>query len=232
MPQQKKSELASVTKHNALISSSYRLTLNEKRLLFLCIAQLDPTKPLPKDNCFTVTAKEFAKTFEVDEKNVYREIEKTTKLLAERWIRVNKSYKHNKRQFRWVYGIEYHDQEGKVTLGFSPWLIPYLTELSGEFTKIKLHQLATLKSIYSIRLLEFITQFKSTGWLLMTLDEFKDRLEIKNEYARFYDLKKRVLDVAVEELQEKANLNISWKAIKEKKIIKRLEFHFAEKKER
>lgn len=221
-------ELPSVTKHNALISSCYKLTVNEKRLLYSCIAQLDPRKPMPKDNCFTVTAKEFAKTFEIDEKNVYREIERATKLLAERWIRVDRAHKHNKKQFRWVYGMEYHDKEGKVTLGFSPWVVPYLTNLKEEFTKIKFQQLAGLKSIYSIRLLEFITQFKATGRLVMTLDEFKDRLDLKNEYTRFYDLKKRVIDVGVKELQEKANLKISWKPIKEKKLIKRLEFCFSE----
>jgi len=219
----------SVTKHNALISACYKLTLNEKRLLFLCIAQLDPRKPLPKDNCFTVTAQEFAKTFEVAEKSVYREIESATKLLAERWIRPDEKYKHKKKQFRWVYGMEYHDQEGKVTLGFSPWVVPYLTDLSGEFTKIKLHQLAKLKSVYSIRLLEFLTQFKRTGKLFMSLEEFKGRLGLEDEYERFYNLKKRVIEVAVKELQEKTHLNISWKAIKDKKTVQRLEFYFSEK---
>ncbi len=41
-----------VTKSNSLIQSSYKLTLNEQRLVLACIAQLDSRRPLPKDNPF------------------------------------------------------------------------------------------------------------------------------------------------------------------------------------
>ncbi len=36
-----------VTKANDLISASYRLTLQEQRLLLAAIAQVDPRKPMP-----------------------------------------------------------------------------------------------------------------------------------------------------------------------------------------
>src|SRR5690606_36976412 len=98
---------------------------------------------------------------------------------------------------RWVFGVRYHDDEGKVTLGFSPWVVPYLTSLQKQFTSLKLSQIANLKSIYSIRLLEFLTQFKSTGKFIIDLDKLKERLGLENEYKRFFDFKKRVVDVAV-----------------------------------
>ena len=122
--------------------------------------------------------------------------------------------------------MRYHDEEGKVTLGFSPWVIPYLTNLSKQFTNLKLSQVANLKSIYAIRLLEFVTQFKATGKLIIELDRFKDRLGIKNEYKRFTNLRMRVIEPAVKELQEKSNLAIKWKPIKLGKTIKQLEFIF------
>lgn len=56
-----------VTKHNGLIEASYKLTLNEQRLVLLCISQLDPRKPLPKENLFTITAKDFASMFGISE---------------------------------------------------------------------------------------------------------------------------------------------------------------------
>ena len=220
-----------VTRHNHLIEASYKLSLNEQRLLYLCIAQLDPRKPIPKDNCFTVTAKEFSEQFPVNEKLVYKEIEEASKMLAERWVRTHDG--RYREQFRWVFGVRYHDNEGKVTLGFSPWVIPYLTSIyNGQFTSVKLSQISSLRSVYSIRLLEFLTQFKATGKFLIDLDRFKDRLGIKNEYKRFYDLKRRVIDVAVKELKEKSNLVITWKAVKGSggKGIKQLEFNFRETK--
>jgi plasmid replication initiation protein len=216
-----------ITRHNSLIEGSYKLNLDEQRLLYLCITRLDPRKPLPKDNSFTITAKEFAETFSIDEKNVYQQIEEASKSLSERWLRTNDA--RYREQFRWVFGVRYHDDEGRVTLGFSPWVIPYLTCLKEQFTSLRLSQVANLKSVYSIRLLEFLMQFKATGKFLIELDRFKDRLELKNEYKRFFDLKKRVIEPAVKELKEKSNLTINWKAIKSGKTIKQLEFVFTDR---
>lgn len=215
-----------ITRHNSLIEGCYKLTLDEQRLLYLCITQIDSRKPLPKDNSFTITADQFAQAFSVDKTNVYRQLEEASKELAERWLRTNDG--RVKEQFRWVFGVRYHDHEGKVTLGFSPWVIPYLTCLGKQFTSLRLSQVANLKSIYSIRLLEFLMQFKSTGKFIIELDRFKERLGIEKEYKRFFDLKKRVIDVAVKELIEKSSLVITWKAIKSGKMIRQLEFIFSE----
>lgn len=217
-----------ITRHNSLIEGCYKLNLDEQRLLYLCITQLDPRRPLPKDNSFTVTVSQFAEAFNIDSTNVYRQLEEASKNLAERWLKTNDG--KYREQFRWVFGVRYHDAEGKVTLGFSPWVVPYLTSLSKQFTSIQLSQIANLKSIYSIRLLEFLTQFKATGKFIIELDRFKERLGVKNEYKRFYDLKKRVIDVAVEELKEKSNFLITWKPIKIGRNIKQLDFIFRERK--
>jgi plasmid replication initiation protein len=217
-----------VTKHNSLIEASYKLTLNEQRLVLLCIAKLNTVKALLKDNLFTVTAQEFAKAFCIEEKHAYESLSEAASTLYEKDI---KTYDGKYQQrFRWVYGIKYHNNEGKVTLGFSPWISPYLTMLQEHFSSYQLAQVAGLKSIYSIRLLEFLMQFKATGKLIIGLDKLKERLEIKDEYSRFYNFKKRVIEVAVKELKEKSNIIINWKAIKGQKGkgIKQLEFSFRE----
>lgn len=215
-----------ITKHNSLIEASYKLTLNEQRLVLLCVARLDTRKPLPKDNLFTVTAKEFAEVYGIEEKHAYEALDEAASALYEQDI---KTYDGKCRErFRWVCGVKYHDNEGKVTLGFSTWITPYLTMLHERFSSYKLKQIAGLKSVYSIRLLEFLTQFKATGKLLIELDRFKERLEIKNEYKRFYNLKMRVIEPAVKELMEKSNLLIEWRPIKSGKSIKQLEFTFCE----
>ena len=216
-----------ISKHNTLIEASYKLTLNEQRLVLLCISKIDPRKPLPKDHSFTITANEFSEVFGVDEKNSYKELEMASKTLSERWIKTYKGEK--KEKFRWIFGIVYHKSEGKMTLGFSPWIQPYLTKLYQQFTSYKLNQVSKLKSIYSIRIFEFLTQFKSTGKLSIDLQKFKDRLEIKDEYKRFYNLKMRVIEPAVKELIEKSNLKIGWKPIKSGRSVSQLEFTFGEK---
>ena len=218
-----------ITKHNSLIEASYKLTLNEQRLVLICIAKLDARKPLPKENSFTITAKEFAATFSIEEKHAYEALDEASSALYERDIRTYDG-KYRER-FRWVCGVKYHDNEGKVTLGFSSWITPYLNLLHERFSSYKLKQIAGLKSIYAIRLLEFLMQFKATGKLIIDLDNFKERLELVNEYKRFYNLKMRVIEPAIKELREKSNLLIEWKPIKSGKKVKQLEFVFCESNE-
>lgn len=217
-----------ITKHNSLIEASYKLTLNEQRLVLFCIAKLDTRKPVRKDNVFTITAKEFSETFGVEEKHAYEALDEAASSLYNRDIKTYDG-KHRER-FRWVCGVRYHDNEGKVTLGFSSWVAPYLTMLHKQFSSYRLKQIANLKSVYSIRLLEFLTQFRSTGKLIIDLNKFKERLEIKEEYKRFYNLKMRVIEPAVKELTEKSDLDINWKPIKSGRSIKQLEFVFKENK--
>jgi plasmid replication initiation protein len=217
-----------ITKHNSLIEASYKLTLNEQRLISACISKLDPRKPIPKNHVFEITAKEFSESYGINIKKAYKELEEASKDLYEQDIRTYDG-KYRER-FRWVYGVRYHDGEGKVTLGFSPWVIPYLTMLHERFTSYQLKQIAGLKSVYSIRLFEFLVQFKSTGKFLIDLDKFRERLGLTTEYKRFFDLKKVVIERAITELNKKSNLSINWKAIKGSsgKGIKQLEFIFRE----
>jgi plasmid replication initiation protein len=215
-----------VTKHNSLIEASYKLTLNEQRLILLCIAQLNPRKILPKDKIFTITSKEFAKMYKLSEKTSYKELENASKSLYERDIKtLDGKYLEN---FRWVYYVKYHRNEGKVTMRFSPCIVPYLTVLHKRFTCYNLKQIAELKLSYSIRLFEFLTQFNSTGKLLIGLNIFKERLGLKKEYKRFYDLKRRIIDPATKELREKTNLAINWQPIKgtNQKSIEKILFLF------
>jgi len=214
-----------VTKANALIQSSYRLTLNEQRLVLLCVAQLDSRKPLPKDNLFTVTASDFADVYGT-ESNSYRDLEEAATTLGERWIRTHDG--KNRTKFRWVYYVQYHDTEGKVTLGFSPTISPYLTMLHQKFTSYHLENIAGLRSSYSVRLYEFMMQFKSTGKFVVSVDDFKSWLELDDAYSRFSDLKRRVINPAVKELMAKSNMVIEWEGIRMGKTVTRLEFRFRE----
>jgi plasmid replication initiation protein len=63
---------------------------------------------------------------------------------------------------------------------------------------------------------------------LIGLDRFRDRLDIKDEYKRFCDLKRRVIVPSVNELVKKSGLVIDWTPIKSGKVVTQLEFTFRE----
>jgi len=215
-----------VTKANALVQASYRLSLNEQRLVLACVSQLDSRKPLPKDNLFTLWAADFAETYAIPVDQAYEALNEASTSLYERDVKVFDG--KVKERFRWVYHVKYYPGEGKVCLGFSQTIMPYLSLLNKQFTSYQMANVAKLRSTYSIRLYEFLIQYRSTGKLIITLDDLKQRLELDGRYDRFSNIKMRILDPAVKELKEKSNLVINWRVIKKGRTVDRLEFTFEE----
>lgn len=215
-----------VAKANALVQASYKLSLNEQRLVLACVAQLDSRKPLPADHLFTLSAADFVETYGIPIDQAYEALDEAASSLYERDIRLFDGTV--KERFRWVYHVKYYKGEGKVCLGFSQTVIPYLTLLNRQFTSYRMTGVAKLRSAHSIRLYEFLIQFRETGKLSIGLEEFKQRLELDGQYDRFSNIKMRVIDPAVKELQEKSNLTIQWQEVRKGRKVERLEFAFSE----
>lgn len=213
-----------VTKSNELIQASYKLTLNEQRLILASIGQLDGRKPPPQSKAFKVHAQDFARTFSVDMRDAYAAIKDASDTLYERDIRTYDGL--NRERFRWVQRVRYVEGEGYVELWFSDAVLPYLTLLHTRFTTYNLREIAQLRSIYAIRLFEMLMQFKSKGLLIIKLEEFRERLELTGQYDRFDNLRARVIEPAVRELQDKASLEITWRGLRDKRKVVTLEFRF------
>ncbi len=212
-----------VTKHNSLIEASYRLTLNEQRLILACIAQIDSRQALPEKNRFEVTVEEFVDLFGVHPDSAYAQMREAVERLAERWIVIDGDRRH---LARWLYEKKYAHGEGYVAIGFSPTVAPYLCSLHRDFTSYKLGQVAAFKSAHSIRLYELLIRFDDTGIRLITLDQLKDRLDIADQYPQFAKLKQRVIDPAVEEINGKSDLKVDWRPIRKKRAVHTLEFKY------
>jgi plasmid replication initiation protein len=216
-----------IRKDNRIITACYRLTLNEQRLVLTAIAKIPFDEKIPDE--VEITAQEFLALFpDVGEKNVHNEIQDAVDRLYERSIRIEDPIK--KKKFRWINSTTFYKKgEGRVGFSFGKEIIPYLQQLKTQFTKYRLGDIASLKSIYSIRLFEMLMQFQGTGIALVDLDKFKERLGIQGKYSAYKDLKKRVIEPAVSELNNKSHLTITFKSIREGRAIKKLQFFFSEK---
>lgn len=222
-----------VTKSNALIQASYKLTLQEQRLILAAISKIDsrkmnhyPGKPIQAN--VHVSAIEFAETFGLSTKKAYEELKGATENIFERKITEIDGKKTTK--FRWVSKVAYHDGEGWAELLFANDVIPHLTFLREKFTSYKLHRVAGLRSTYSFRLFEFFMQFQSTGILRISLIDFIEKLDIP--YTRFADIKRRVIEPAIFEIKSKSGLYIEWKTYTQGRKVVTLEFTFSETAQR
>ena len=150
-----------VTKANDLISASYRLTLQEQRLLLAAIAQVDPRKPMPSK--ITVTAASFSEIYGIPIRFAYTNLKEAADSLYERDIQTFDG--KNRTRIRWVYKATYAEGEGRVTLNFTVDVIPYLSMLNSKLTSYDLRRVANLNSMHSFRLFELMMQFKSKSCL-------------------------------------------------------------------
>ena len=121
-------------------------------------------------------------------------------------------------RIRWVGGYRYFDKEGFVQFSFTSEIFPYLFELTEQFTKYQLKQAAALRSLHSWRLLELFEQYRNKsdgqGWLSMPIEEFWHATEAPDSYRKnFQLLRKRVIEPAAKELQEKDGWLIEWEAV-------------------
>lgn len=215
-----------ITKSNNLIEAGYKLSLNEQRLILSAIAQLDGRKPVPKNNDFEITAKDFAKSFNIPMKQAYEALEDAASRLYEQDIKTLNQKENSRTRFRWVDCVKYWDGEAKVTLSFSNKVIPYLTKLHNKFTTYELNQVSQLKTAYAIRLYELLIQFVKTGIRKITLQKLREFLEIEKDYSRFFDLKRRVLNPSIKNINESTDLTVDWDVIKTGRSITGLVFLF------
>lgn len=223
---------------HTLTRSAHSLDLIEKRIIGLFLAQFDSKQPHIKKNPkayienrkVRVTAKDYAAIFEIDEKTAYRQLISAANKLFERYIRYTvqtpKGLKEVK--IRWVSGVVYHHGEGWMEANFTEEVTPHIVfALGDKYTTYKLKNAASLRSIYSWRLMELMGQFKKTGLMKISLDKFRHALEIP-EKRLYGDIKRKIIEPSIKELQDKNNLLIEWRPIKKGRAVASLEFKFRE----
>lgn len=197
-----------VTQSNQLIEASHTLTLNEKRLVLCAASLIDSRKPLPKDGYLTVRADTFAEVFGIDVKHAYASLDDAATRLFNRDIRRYAKGKVVERM-RWVFHVRYREGQGCVELGFSPTVLPHLTMLNKEFTSYQLKQIGSLSSFYAVRLYELMSQFLKLGERSCTLEKLRQMLDLGEKYQDVKDMRKRVLDPALKELNARTDLAVT-----------------------
>ncbi|WP_321874635.1 replication initiation protein [Burkholderia ubonensis] len=226
----------SVTIKNELVRRIQIMKLSEKRLLALAIAKCNPKLKILKDRAvrpdpstgdapgwtIRVTAQEFMEAYpSIEAKHAYSELKKAAENLFEckvEWDeevteRGKKITKH--RVVRWIYEKIDTTTAGWLDIKFSPSIAPYLLGIENEFTKYKLRHAADLRSIYSWRLLEILAQYRDTGFVTITYDDFCAAVGAPDSCVKDSgQLRRRVIEPAVKELQEKNGIAIEWEAVK------------------
>jgi len=214
-----------VVKTHHLNTVLQNLKLAEIRIVQLAVVDARETgKGLTAETPLRIDALRYAEVFDTTRQNGYlmmKEAEDT--LFNRRFSYIDDEGKLVKS--RWLSQVRYLDDEGAIEVVFTPAVVQGITRIDGAeefFTKYLLEQTATMTSNYSVRLYELLVQWKQAKKTPMfELQEFRGQLGVEDdEYKAMSNFKIRVLDLAVEEINEKSDLNINYTQKKKgRKII-------------
>lgn len=109
---------------------------------------------------------------------------------------------------------------------FHPKILPLLSNLKKNFTQFSIQDVAEFKSTYTHRIYQLMMQWKSTGCVKISIDDLRFMLMLGLKYPLFADFKKRVIDVAIGEINEKSPYNVKCEFIKKGRKFVAVEFTF------
>lgn len=225
-----------VVKDNSLIQASYTLGLVEQRLMLLAIVGARETGDgIDAETLLTVRAEDYAKHFGVTRQNAYMVLADAVETLFNRRATVDVYDKHKDKirpmTVRWVTAMQYEENEACITLRFGHEVVPLITRLEANFTSYELQQITGLKSAYAVRLYELLMQWKIAGKTpIFELVSFRGQLGLGlNEYERIEAFKRRVLDIAVNQINENTDITVKYEQHKQGRSIVGFSFTFKPK---
>lgn len=225
---------ALVYKANALVEASYRLSLYEQRIILACIAQIRRDEPLTDQALYTVSAQQIAEMTDTKLGTAYQNLKAASERLYRREVTLHEAPNGNGRAkvrlTRWVQTIEYQESEGVVALRFGTDMVPYLSQLSAQFTRYALADVASMTSGHGIRLYELLCQWRDSGHREVAVEWLREALQLGEQYPNIRDLKRRVIQPAVEQINEHSPLWVKWDQRKTGRRVSHLVFTFGEKK--
>ncbi|HFG4505291.1 TPA: replication initiation protein RepM [Acinetobacter baumannii] len=215
-----------VVKSNQVIEASYQLSAVEQRIVLAAISRIPKNQPITDDELYPVSVDEL-KQLGVHEKTAYRDLKEGINRLYERSI--NLSIDDKSIKMRWVQEIQFLDSQSVIGIRFSKPILPFISNLSREFTKYALSDIAGINSGYGIRIYELLVQYRQIGKREISVESLRTMLELGKKYPLFADFKKRVIDTAIDQINEYSPLKVTYEQKKTGRKVTHIIFSFKEK---
>ena len=223
-----------IVKDNALMNASYNLDLVEQRLILLAILEArESGKGINANDPLTVHAESYINQFGVARQTAYQALKDACKDLFARQFSYQEKRERGRANItsRWVSQIAY-DETATVEVIFAPAVVPLITRLEEQFTKYDIEQISSLSSAYAVRLYELLICWRTTGKTpVIELGEFRKRIGVLDtEYIRTDNLKMRVIEQSIKQINEHTDITASYEQHKKGRLITGFSFKFKQKK--
>lgn len=221
-----------VVQHNKIIEGKQTLNIKPAKLIRATIMQTvrddEELKP------YIITIADLAKILGLENtSNLYRDINDITDEIVANYvyIKADTAKKQSWVKIPWVAYCRYDSDVG-VVIQLNEALKPYLLGLKNHYTQYPYFEIMNMKCIYSIRISELI-QNKIYSQELppegididLSIEEIRIGCNCEDIYLQYAHLKSRVIDKAVEEINERTFYKLTYSAIKKGRPVVGIKFH-------
>ena len=225
-----------VVKSNKLVQALQSLSLSETRLLQIAIVDARETgQGLSTDEPLELNATRYAEAFNISPDAAYLVLIEAEDSLFKRQFTITND-DGSLTKSRWIQDANYRKGEGRILVTLTRVVIEHVTKIDGfeqYFTSYHLKKTSDFKSVYAVRLYELLMQWKSIGKTpIFEIDKFRNQLGIGiNEYTRMEAFKRRVLEIALEQINDFSDITVKYEQQKKGRSISGFSFTFKQKKE-
>lgn len=204
-----------VRQHNAITNARYEYSEIQLDIFLYLLSSLRKDQP---EGIYEVSVKEMARL--TGKKYNYQHLRLATEGMGSRMFEIpNETDKKGRKVWRqmWMFDrIDYVEGKGIIEIEFTRTIQPYLFDLQANFTSMELYAALRLGSKHAKRIYALCSQWKDKGLTQKyDIDEFKRMIGLVNdkgdlEYTKISMFQKFVLDVAVKQIGEHTDLQISY----------------------
>lgn len=202
-----------VVKSNEIIQKArYDLSIAELKSLAYIFSKIKPNDTEIQDYTFSI--KEYCQVCGIDYMNGanYIYVKKSIKSLRDKsfWLLDENG---NEILVGWLSKARINKGSGKITVRLDEDIQKYVIGLFDNYTQYELLSTLPMKSSYSFRIYELLKSYAFTKQHIFDIDDLKRTLTAEN-YVNFKDFRKKVIEIAVKEINLYTDLEISWEPIK------------------
>lgn len=226
------SNIIILKQHNALTEARYEMSALEKNIFYMLMSQLLEIEK----RYYQINITELKnKLRELGQEISLEDIQEATKNLVTRVYELDEP-SGDYLQVTLFASVEYKEGSDFIEIELSKTIRSYLFDLEFDFTSYQFNSALSLRSIYSKRIYEMLSQYKDLGIFEISVQKLKERLRIidpVNKIEKFTVwsvFSKDVLELTRREISKKTDISFTYTPKKTGRKFTDIEFHI-EKKE-
>lgn len=208
-----------ISQSNELTQAAYYLSLQAKRVLWLCLMQT--YREDEHDGVFNIKVADYQRYFNVSQATASTDVKKGVDVLSDSSVKFYFSEgEYEQRKLPWLAEAGLKRGRGQWSLEFNYKVMPFLLGLTREFTTYSLYDCGKINSVRVIRLYESLCQFQSSGIWVTTPDWLAERYHLpQSQKSNFAEMKRTFIVPALKKIAENTPISASMSESDEGKLI-------------